>query len=684
MPGLLTTAVLRLALVRRNLNPFYPSIAAAAAVLLLLIPIAVPQATAQPTISLPASTIVGAGLRTAGQTASLSASSHGGVTVRIESRNSLVCLISPDATTPGAPFVDVFVPDDTGTLSYFINGVENTAGTVTVRVSAPGFVGGTGSVEVVAPGVKLALLGESRETLEPPDPFEARIGPVGTTLRQAIRPGGQPVTATFVSSDPSVGALVTASEASDTIMLTIPVGANGTPGTVITGGVAFEPLTVGATVISVAIPGFVTEPAGTRTVTVTQPQIALGFVIVGSGLQTGLITVRLSTALHGGVTLRVASSDPALCLIAPDGSTPGTPFVDLVVPNRSKSTFFVAQGVEDTTGTAAVTVTAPGFSNGTSGALVTDPGVQLAELANTIDRLDPDDPFEVWIGVPLVPGVVGTQPVRAGGAEVMVRVTCSDPTVGTLVTSAGTNDTVMVTIAVGSSMTPATLAEGGVAFRPLARGGVIVTATAPALAGMPSMSKSVTITELVPAVLRSFESRWDGTHAVVAWRLIDFVDDVDFEVYRREGPGGVFARLHDVQIARRGGDFTMVDEASERGVTYTYRVVVIEGGSAITSFETTITTPALRLALMQNHPNPFNPSTRIGFELPRAMRVNLSVYDIQGKLVVTLAEGTMAKGAREVVWDGKGARGAPVSSGVYFYRLRAGTRTFTKKLVFLK
>ncbi len=669
---------------RRNLNPSNPSIAAVATVLLLLVPVAVPQATAQPTISLPASAIVGAGLRTAAQTASLSASNHGGVTVRIESGDPLTCLISPDAATPGAPVIDVFVPDDTGTLPYFINGMENMAGTVTVTASAPGFVGDMRPVEVVAPGVRLALLGESRETLEPPDPFEARIGPVGTTLRQAIRPGGRPVTATFVSSDPSVGTLVTASETSDTITLAIPVGANSTPGTVITGGVAFEPVAVGATVISVAIPGFVTELAGTRTVTVTQPQITLGSVIVGSGLQTGLITVRLSTALHGGVTLRIASSDPALCLIAPDGSTPGTPFVDVVVPNRSRSAFFVAQGVEDTTGTETVTVTAPGFSNGTSGALVTRPGVQLAELANTIDTLDPDDPFEVRIGVPLVPGVVGTQPVRAGGAEVTVQVTCSDPGVGTLVTSAGTNDTVTVTIAVGSWMTPATLAEGGVAFRPLARGGVIVTATAPALAGMPSMSQSVTITEVVPAVLQTFESHWDGTHAVVAWRLIDFVDDVDFEVYRRDGPGRVFARLHDVQIARQGGDFTMVDGASERGVTYTYRVIVVEGGSAITSFETTITTPELRLVLMQNHPNPFNPSTRIGFELPRAMPVNLSVYDVQGNLVVTLVEGTMAKGAREVVWDGKGKRGTLVSSGVYFYQLRVGTRTFTKKLVFLK
>jgi hypothetical protein len=198
------------------------------------------------------------------------------------------------------------------------------------------------------------------------------------------------------------------------------------------------------------------------------------------------------------------------------------------------------------------------------------------------------------------------------------------------------------------------------------------------------MSQWVTVTELVPAVLQGFESLWDGAHAVVSWRLTDFADDVDFDVYRRDGPGGGFTHLHDVQITRRGGDFTLVDGASERGVTYTYRVVVIESGSAITSFETTLTTPALRLALMQNHPNPFNPSTRIGFELPRAMTANLSIYDPRGRLVVTLVEGTVAKGAREVTWDGKDARGTPVSSGVYFYQLRTGTRTFTKKLVFLK
>jgi gingipain R len=73
--------------------------------------------------------------------------------------------------------------------------------------------------------------------------------------------------------------------------------------------------------------------------------------------------------------------------------------------------------------------------------------------------------------------------------------------------------------------------------------------------------------------------------------------------------------------------------------------------------------------LLGNYPNPFNPSTRIAFELPVDTAVRLGVYDIRGRLVRMLVNETLGSGKQEILWDGSDSRGSKVSSGVYLYRL---------------
>ena len=89
-------------------------------------------------------------------------------------------------------------------------------------------------------------------------------------------------------------------------------------------------------------------------------------------------------------------------------------------------------------------------------------------------------------------------------------------------------------------------------------------------------------------------------------------------------------------------------------------------------------------SLNQNYPNPFNPTTTISFVLPSTDEVNLSIYDAQGALIQTLVEGRRDAGVNTNTWDGRDTRGEEVSSGVYFYRLTAGDKTLTKKMVLLK
>ncbi len=90
-------------------------------------------------------------------------------------------------------------------------------------------------------------------------------------------------------------------------------------------------------------------------------------------------------------------------------------------------------------------------------------------------------------------------------------------------------------------------------------------------------------------------------------------------------------------------------------------------------------------AVSQNFPNPFNPSTTIGFTVPptgegERVAVTVHVFDVRGRLVRTLLDGKRPAGSHRIHWDGRGNRGEPVPSGVYFYRVTAADAEATRKM----
>jgi hypothetical protein len=91
-----------------------------------------------------------------------------------------------------------------------------------------------------------------------------------------------------------------------------------------------------------------------------------------------------------------------------------------------------------------------------------------------------------------------------------------------------------------------------------------------------------------------------------------------------------------------------------------------------------------RYSLSQNYPNPFNPETVIAFELPADSKVELTIYNILGEKVATLVNEFKAAGAYEVTWNGTRDDGSTVSSGIYFYRLRAGDYAKSMKMTLMK
>ncbi len=93
---------------------------------------------------------------------------------------------------------------------------------------------------------------------------------------------------------------------------------------------------------------------------------------------------------------------------------------------------------------------------------------------------------------------------------------------------------------------------------------------------------------------------------------------------------------------------------------------------------------AISFALAQNYPNPFNPSTTIRFQLPVRAGINLEIFDITGKKVVSLANGIFNAGSHQVEWNTLDSKGNLLPSGVYFYQLRSGTFVETKKMFLIR
>jgi hypothetical protein len=159
-----------------------------------------------------------------------------------------------------------------------------------------------------------------------------------------------------------------------------------------------------------------------------------------------------------------------------------------------------------------------------------------------------------------------------------------------------------------------------------------------------------------------------------------------FKLDRMDPASGAFA-----EIAELGpGITTYTDTQLEEGTEYTYRLAAYntetESDYSNTTSATTIIVSVSEndnvpsgFKLYQNFPNPFNPTTVIEFSLPRQMNASLKIYSLNGKEVAELTNGNLTSGVHRINFNAE-----KLSSGVYFYSLRAGNYLQTKKLIVLK
>jgi len=88
--------------------------------------------------------------------------------------------------------------------------------------------------------------------------------------------------------------------------------------------------------------------------------------------------------------------------------------------------------------------------------------------------------------------------------------------------------------------------------------------------------------------------------------------------------------------------------------------------------------------LHQNYPNPFNPITQMKYELPKASLVNITIYDMMGRIVNNLVSSQQNAGYKSIQWNATNDAGQPVSAGLYLYTIQAGEFKQAKKMVLLK
>jgi len=161
----------------------------------------------------------------------------------------------------------------------------------------------------------------------------------------------------------------------------------------------------------------------------------------------------------------------------------------------------------------------------------------------------------------------------------------------------------------------------------------------------------------------------------------------------RELTGYRVYRDNDPIADTAADELSYYDENLDAGL-YTYYVTALYGDeesepsneveAEIIDNADDVTTVPFVTALRGNYPNPFNPDTTIEFSLQQPEMVTIEIYNTKGQRVTTLVNEYREAGEYSIVWNGRDSQNREVASGVYFYRMRSGRYTSTKKMLMMK
>lgn len=213
------------------------------------------------------------------------------------------------------------------------------------------------------------------------------------------------------------------------------------------------------------------------------------------------------------------------------------------------------------------------------------------------------------------------------------------------------------------------------------------------------------ITNIIPDPPPLFAVAAYSGHPKVTWNSYGVQMTLDYSLERKLNSGGSFSswwKPSNSGYPNKDYEYSKIDYdlsgAGSGSWTVYYRIRGEINGGVNTLYDTVSINyaylekaghddqqaAARKLIVSQNYHNPFNPSTSISFVLPENEFVEIGVYDMLGREVRNLVSEPMEAGSYSIMWDGQDARGTPLASGIYVYRVRAGNEVQSKRMILLK
>jgi len=196
----------------------------------------------------------------------------------------------------------------------------------------------------------------------------------------------------------------------------------------------------------------------------------------------------------------------------------------------------------------------------------------------------------------------------------------------------------------------------------------------------------------LPVELTSFTAKRLHNSIRLDWQTATEVNNYGFEIERAslKNPGNkVWSKIGFVEGSGNSNspkNYSYLDKSISNGV-YAYRLKQIDNDGTFSysnEIEIDLSNLAISYSLNQNYPNPFNPVTQIDFSLAQPGFVTLNIYNSIGQLVRILVNEKLEPGSYNYEWNATDNYGNILSSGVYYYRLQAGSFVETKKMILLR
>jgi photosystem II stability/assembly factor-like uncharacterized protein len=187
----------------------------------------------------------------------------------------------------------------------------------------------------------------------------------------------------------------------------------------------------------------------------------------------------------------------------------------------------------------------------------------------------------------------------------------------------------------------------------------------------------------IPAELIKFSAEYIAGSVHLEWLTASEINNSGFQVEKNsDGTWTSIAFVKGMGTTTELSRYSYIDNEPGTGTLIKYRLKQVDySGTFKYSDEVNVVTGSIDYVLLQNYPNPFNPETKIIYQIPLKEEVQVYISDVLGKIVAVLDNSEKAAGIYEINFNSEDYN---LSSGVYFYTVKAGSFTSTKKMMLLK